>query len=348
MAIRAALGASQEQLILQALAEVLLLGLTGGGVGLVMAIWGKDVLLQLAPGDFPLASNVSVDPRVLIFCTAVSLCVGIAVGLAPAFHGLKSDASESLHTGTRTAGTSPGATRGRSILIVAEIALSLVLLIAAGLVIKSFSQLRSVDPGFAVDRAIAVRLSLPAAKYSSGGSIRTFFDKLETRLTTIPGVESLAAASALPMSGLTARTEFLIAGHPPAKPSDVPAAHHQWVSAKYFETMGIPVRRGRGFVEQDNEHGAGVVVVDQELVRRFFSRQDPIGAHIFVTMGDNLPSREYEIVGVAENVKRRKAQCRSRLTTSALLCARKLTQPCWPRPCVPNCEKSMRPRRFQA
>jgi predicted permease len=303
IAIRTALGATQWQLLRQGLAEGLILGLTGGGLGLMMAIWGKDFLLQLAPADFPLASSVAIDPLVLSFCAAVSLCVGVAVGLAPALHGLKSDANEFLHAGTRTAGADRRGTSGRNILIIAEIALSLILLIAAGLVIKSFAQLQSVDPGFAVDRAIVVRLSLPA-KYSSGAAIETLFDKLSLRLEAIPGIDSVTAASALPMSGLTARTEFLIAGRPPAKPSEVPAAYHQWVSAKYFAAMGIRVHRGRGFVEQDNEHGAGVVVVDQELVRRFFGNQNPIGAHIFVTMGDNLPPPEYEVVGVAENVKR--------------------------------------------
>lgn len=151
---------------------------------------------------------------------------------------------------------------------------------------------------------MAVRMSLPAGKYKTGAAVKNLFDQMAMRLGAIPGIASVSAGSALPMSGVTARTEFLIAGHPAAKPNDVPAAHHQWVSKEYFDTMRIPLRRGRSFQEQDNERGAGVVVVDEALARRFFGEENPIGTHIFVTMGDNLPAQEYEIIGIVGNVKR--------------------------------------------
>jgi putative ABC transport system permease protein len=303
-AIRSALGASRWQLLRQNMAEGLVLSAIGGVLGLLIAIWAKDFLLHFAPGDFPRIANVTIDLRVLLFCSAISLMCGVLLGLAPGLHTLRSDPNNELKDAAWGGSAGAVRSRGRNALIVAEIALSLVLLVAAGLVIKSFAQLRNVDPGFGVDRSMVVRLSLPAAKYSTGEAVKKVFDKVATKLGVIPGIESVAATSALPMSGVTARTEFLISGHSPAKPSDVPAAHHQWVSKDYFEALRIPLRRGRNFLDQDNERSAGVVIVDEALARRFFGEQNPIGAHIFVTMGDNLPSREYEIVGIAGNVKR--------------------------------------------
>jgi predicted permease len=303
MAIRTALGATRWDLMRQLLAEGLVLAFVGAALGLLLALWGKEFLLKLAPSDFPHAANVVIDTSVLIFCLGISLFTGIILGLAPAIHVLKSDLNSDLKDGSRTDFGSPGRNRARNSLIIAEIAFSLVLLVGAGLVIKSFARLRSVNPGFGVDRALAVRLSLPPAKYSTGQSVRIFYDKLRPRLSALPGIESIAAASALPMSGLNARTEFVISGRPPAKSSEVPGAQHRWVSPGYFHTMKIPLLRGRDFVEQDNEQGAGVVVVDQALARRFFTDQDPLGAHILITMGDGLPAREYEIVGLSQSVK---------------------------------------------
>ena len=303
-AIRSALGASRWQLLRQSISEGVILAILGGILGVLLASWGKDFLLRLAPADFPRIGAIAIDVRVLLFCAGISLLAAVVLGLAPGLHTLRSDPNTDLKDAIRggTAGT--GRSRGRSALIIAEIALSLVLLVGAGLVIKSFAQLRTVNPGFGVERSIAVRLSLPVKKYSSGEAVKNAFDKIEKNIATVPGVESVAATSALPMSGVTARTEFLISGRSPAKPSDVPAAHHQWVSPHYFDAMQIPVLRGRSLVEQDNEHGSGVVVVDEALVRRFFGNDDPIGTHIFVTMGDNLPAQEYEIVGIVGNVKR--------------------------------------------
>jgi putative ABC transport system permease protein len=304
MAIRSALGASRWQLLRQSMAEGIVLGAGGGGLGVLIAIWGKDLLLRFAPSDFPHIGNVTIDPRVLLFCAGISLLCTIFLGLVPGAHSLRADPGGELKDAAWAVSAGASRTRGRNALIVAEIALSLVLLVAAGLVIKSFAQLRNVDPGFGTERAVVARMSLPTAKYTTGEAVKNAFEKVEQRFAAIPGVESVAATNVLPMSGIMARTEFLISGRPPAKPSDVPAAHHQWVSKDYFRAMGIPVRRGRTFVEQDNERGAGVIVVDEALAHRFFGNDDPIGSHIFVTMGDNLPSREYEVIGIVGTVKR--------------------------------------------
>jgi putative ABC transport system permease protein len=301
MAIRTALGASGWHLLRQLLAEGMVLAFVGGTLGLMLATWGKDLLVALSPGDFPLAKTISIDGRVLAFCAGVSLLAGLVLSLAPALRAARSDLNLELKTGGRTNDSIRN--RARNLLIVIEIALSLILLVCAGLLIQSFERLQSVNPGFGLRQTLAVRLSLPPAKYATGEAVKRFYDQLAPRLRALPGVESLGAASTLPMSALNARTEFLITGRPPLKPSDVPGAQHRWVSPGYFHAMSIPLLRGREFSEADNEHGARVVVVDRALAERFFPNENPIGAHIRVTLGGDSPQPEYEIVGLVESVK---------------------------------------------
>jgi len=177
------------------------------------------------------------------------------------------------------------------------------LLVAAGLLLKSFSQVRGVNPGFDANSVLAVRLSLPASRYSSGASVKTFYDKIAPRVAEIPGVEGVSAASALPLSGLIARTTFDIAGRPPASASEQPFAQHRWVGPGYFETMRISLVRGRDITDSDNDHAPGAIIIDQDLQRKFFGVEDPLGAHILINMGDGNPAKEYEVVGIVEDVK---------------------------------------------
>jgi predicted permease len=303
MAIRTALGATGWHLLRQLLAEGMVLAFAGGALGLMLATWGKDLLVALSPGDFPLAETIAIDGRVLAFCAGVSLFAGLVLSLAPALRAAKSDLSLDLKSGGRTDAGDSIRNRTHNLLIVAEIALSLVLLVCASLLITSFERLQSVNPGFGLKHTLAVRLSLPPAKYSTGDAVRIFYDRLAARLRALPGVESLGAASTLPMSALNARTEFLISGRPPVKPSDVPGAQHRWVSPGYFHAMNIPLLRGREFTDADKQQSAGVMVIDRTLAQRFFPDRDPIGAHILITLGDDSPSPEYEIVGVVGSVK---------------------------------------------
>jgi putative ABC transport system permease protein len=303
MAIRSALGATRGQLLRQLLTEGILLAAIGASLGLLIASWGKDILIAFAPTDFPRAAAVTIDARVLLFCLTISLFAGVVIGLVPALRATRTDLTSDLKDGNHAAIGDTLRTRARNGLIVAEVALSLVLLVCAGLLLKSFNRLQAVNPGFAIERGLAVRLALPPTKYSDGPAIKTFYDRLALRLQAIPGVDSLGAVSALPMSALNARTEFVISGRPPPKPSDVPGAQHRWVSPGYFHAMGIQLIRGREFAEQDNKQGAGVVVIDQALARHFFSGEDPIGAHIQITLGDGITGRDFEIVGVCDSVK---------------------------------------------
>ena len=302
MAIRTALGAGRKVLMRQVLTESMLLAVLGGGLGLVLSFWAKDLLLAVSPADFPRASAVSIDSRVLLFSLLVTLFAGLALGLAPAIQQTRSDLNSDLKEGGRDA---IGETRNRvrSVFIVSEIALSLMLLVAAGLLLKSFSQLRGVNPGFDADRVLAVRLSLPAARYANGAAVKTFYDKLAPRVAALPGVEGVSAASALPLSGLIARTTFTIAGRAPVTAGETPFAQHRWVGPGYFETMKIPIVRGRDVADGDNEHAPGVIIIDRALQRQFFGGDDPLGAHVLINMGDGNPPREYEIVGIVEDVK---------------------------------------------
>ena len=245
---------------------------------------------------------MSIDGRVLLFSLLVTLFAGLALGLAPAIQHTRSDLNSDLKEGGRDA---IGQTRNRvrSVLIVSEIALSLMLLVAAGLLLKSFGRLSGVNPGFDANNVLAVRLSLPAARYSNAASVKTFYDKIKTRIVGMPGVEGVSAASALPLSGLIARTTFNVAGRAAVSPSEQPFAQHRWVGPGYFETMKIPIVRGRDITDSDNDHGAGVIIIDQALQRQYFGGQDPLGAHVLINMGDGNPARDYEVVGVVADVK---------------------------------------------
>ena len=303
LAIRSALGASRWQILRQLLTEGALLALAGGMIGLLLASWGKDLLLWFAPSDFPHARDITVDGYVIGFSLGISVLATLVVNLAPAFRAASSDINRDLKSSSPSAGADRSRSRARNALIVSEIALSLVLLICAGLLIKSFARLERVNPGFDYRHALAVRLALPPAKYSDGYATKRFYDQLASQLQSVPGVDSLGAISALPMSGLTARTEFLISGKPPARPSDVPGAQHRWVTPGYFAAMHMPLLRGRDFTEHDTKEGAGVVVIDEALARRFFADSDPLGVHLRMTLGDVTSDRDYEIIGVVQSVK---------------------------------------------
>jgi putative ABC transport system permease protein len=302
MAIRTALGATRRRLLQQLLSEGILLALAGAALGLFVAMAGKNFLMTLAPADFPRAIDAVIDTRVLLLCLTSSVLCGVIIGLAPFLRAARSDLHADLKEG-RSLASDPLRTSARNGLIVAEIALSLVLLVCAGLMIKSFARLQNVNPGFTTERALAVRMSLPQAKYPSGVAIKNFFDQLSLRLAALPGLDSLGAVSALPMSALNARTEFLISRRPAPKPNEVPGAQHRWITPGYFSTMQIPLLRGREFTDNDNERGAGVVVVDEALVRRFFDGQDPLGQHLQITLASTEAPRDCEIVGVVASVK---------------------------------------------
>ena len=306
LAVRAALGAGKARLMRQLLTESVLLGLSGGVAGVLLAPAGLRVLTGFAGRFTTRAAEVRMDGPVLLFTLLASVGAGIVLGLAPAL-----TASGWLGTAFQQAaprGTdSRGRARLRSALVVAQVAFSVILLAGAGLMIRSFQRLESVHPGFDPDGVMAMRVSLPMEPYTGaseppGRKNIAFYRPLLERLKAIPGVESAGLVSELPLSGQGSDTWFTIDGRPPVAPSDRPNADSRWASAGYFEAMRIPLVKGRYFTEADNEQSPHVVLVSKTLAEKFFPGQDPVGQHMALDFG--LPF-QCEIVGVVGDVLHR-------------------------------------------
>ena len=300
MAIRTALGATRRRLARQVAAECLLLALAGGAGGLVVASFGVDALMTLSPAGLPRASEAHVDLRVLAVTLAVALLSGLVFGLAPALQASRTDLQRDL---TLRRGDAGGACRrrGRSGLVVAEIALSLVLLAGAGLLMKSFVRLLAVDPGFDPGRVLVARLSLPRETYAGREKTAAFCDRLGQRLTVLPGAEEVGVVSALPLAVSRASVPFTVEGRPVAS-GEEPWTNYRLASAGYFRALRIPLVAGRSFDDRDRAGGAPVALVSRAFVRRFLSDQGPIGAHLRINDNDTGP-RPVEIVGVVGDVR---------------------------------------------
>ncbi len=301
MAIRTALGATRRRLVQQLATESVLLALLGGAAGLLLAVHGIPLLLALSPATLPRTGEVGVDFRVLGFTLALSLMAGLIFGLAPAWQATRVNPSEELKENGR--GTVGGArqSRARSLLVVSEISISLVLLVGAGLLVKSFLRLQAVSPGFDAQNVLAVRLSLPKARYSSRVVVTTFYDELRPRLERLPGVEAVGFVSVLPLSGTLASVDFTIEGRA-APPDEARVADYRVASAGYFRAMKIPLIAGREFDEHDTAKAAPVMLVSQSLARRYWPNGSPLGAHLRIDDNDEGP-RPVEIVGVVGDVK---------------------------------------------
>ena len=303
MAVRTALGAGRTRLIRQLLTENMLLAAAGGILGILGAWWSIDLVLRLSPSDLPRAGEINIDTRVLAFTVAVSLLAGIVFGLAPAIQATRVDLIAVLKGGTTGSTGGASSNRTRSTLVVAEIAISLVLLIGAGLLVKSFQRLQSVSPGFNAQGLLLVRLSLPQSRYSKSEDCGTFYDNLVTRVGALPSVESIGLTNVVPLSATNVRTDFTIVGRAPASPTDVPAAQNRLVSSAYFHTMGITVLKGREFAEFDTSRSQPVAVIDKAMAEQYWPAENPIGSHLKIDDGGSAAARDAEIIGVVENVK---------------------------------------------
>jgi len=299
MAVRAALGAGRPRLIRQLLTECVLLALVGGGLGLLLAVWGIDALRALEPADLPRLKEIRVDLAVLGFTAAASLVTGLIFGLAPAIQISRTDLNVTLREGERGSG---GSSRGRvrGALVVAEIALALVLLIGAGLHLRSLHELQGVDPGFDTANLLTMRVSLPGSKYSAGAQGVSFYRQALERLDGLPGVRSAAAVSSLPLSDYDLIFTFHVEGRPPLPPSEQVSADWHAVSRDYFRTMGIPLVRGRFFTERDDASAPRVAIINETMARRTWPGEDPIGRRISIGIG---PEALREVVGVVKDVK---------------------------------------------
>ncbi|HKY03311.1 MAG TPA: ABC transporter permease, partial [Blastocatellia bacterium] len=302
IAIRSALGAGRSRLIRQLLTESVILALLGGVFGLLLALWGVDFLVALSPADVPRIKELSIDGRVLVFTFAVSLATGIFFGLFPAFQSSRFNLNEALKEGGRSASGASGRHRVRSLLVVSEVALSIMLLAGAGLLIRSFLRLQEVDPGFNARDVLTLRLDLSGPKYTKAAPVLSFHKEILDRVKVIPGVQSASTRSFVPLADDFAYLSFLKEGTPP-DPSDRPVAYYNAVSHEYFETMQIPVMKGRAIEERDVRGVTNAVVINETMAARYFPGEDPLGRRI--TLNDEDPKEEdwCTIVGIVRDTK---------------------------------------------
>jgi putative ABC transport system permease protein len=304
ISIRMALGAGRGRMVRQLLTESTLLALAGGGVGLLIANWGIRLLRAALPDLIPRMKSMSIDNNVLIFTILVSLLTGILFGLVPAWKSGRQDLAAQLNSGTSRLVGSISGQRTRSLLLAAEIALTLVLAITAGLLVKSFWKLVTVPAGFQADHLLTLGLNLPEYRYKDPGSKRSFTQELLRRLDSIPGVRSASAISLLPMRGnfLMKRSNvaaFAVEGHPAARPGEEPNADYRFVTAGYFGTMGIPLLQGRYFNEADTPERPRIVLINETMARKYFQNENPLGRKVRFMP---VTSEPYEIVGVVGDV----------------------------------------------
>jgi putative ABC transport system permease protein len=305
MAIRSALGASRWRVIRQLLIESVLLSVVGGAFGLLLAVWWSDLLIALGKQNIPRAVQVGLDWRVLLYTLMVSVGTGVLFGLAPALQSSKTGLSESLKEGGRGAGSGAAKNRLRASLVVSEVAVAVVLLVGAGLLIKSLWLLHTVNPGLDPTNVLTFNVALPEVKYPSEQQSR-FFRDLKTRLESVPGVQSVSSVYPLPLSGDRFVISFEIDGRPVA-PKDQPSADFFVVDPGYFKTMGIPLRKGRDFNERDEHKSPQVIIVSETFARLHFPNEDVIGKRIKPGIGtfENEENPMREIVGVVADIKNR-------------------------------------------
>ncbi|MGB6690157.1 MAG: ABC transporter permease [Terracidiphilus sp.] len=305
-AIRAAMGATRRRLIRQWLVESLLLGLVSGSLGILLAFLCLKFQIIRIPEEFarmiPGWGKVAINIPVLLFTSAVSLGTGLIFGLLPALGVSRLNVSASLKEGAPSAGLGRRRSLLRNVLIVAEVALSVVLLTAAGLMMKSFARLESISPGFNPDKLLTMFLALPDAKYTSDQQVANFYEQLIARVQNLPGVQSAAAANMLPLGGMNETSTIRIEGRPEPKPGEEPEANFRNVSNSYFRTMQVSILQGREFASEDSAKGQQVVAVNEAFVARFWPGENGLGKRIrFSGPLENNPWKT--VVAVVGNMK---------------------------------------------
>ena len=300
IAIRLALGASRFRVLRLLLGESLLLSIAGGLLGLLLALWGTDALIALAPENIPRLNEVGIDVRVFSFTLIIAVITGVIFGVIPALQSAKPDLNKALKEGTRGSTGGVAGKRTRSTLVAVEVALSLVLLIGAGLMIKSFARLQQVNLGFNPDQLVTTSLSLSRSKYGEGRQQVAFFQEALQRLESLPGVQSAAATTALPLTLSVSGSDFLIEGRPAPQPGQEMVINTSGVSPEYFRTLGVPMLKGREFSDRDTSDAPLAAVINNDLARTYFPNEDPIGKRITFDEGESWIS----IVGVAADVRR--------------------------------------------
>jgi len=313
--IRTALGAGRGRIMRQLMTESLVLGAAGGAAGAVLAVWIARLLVARAPGaDVILPSgNLPLDPAMFVFAFLIAIGTGLAVGLLPAMRSSRADITGDLKDGTRSATAGRAHGRFRDVLVTAEVALSLVLLVAAGLLFHSFSRLYDVQPGVRVDHTLTMSTSLPGTRYRAAAQRSALLLDLGKRLRTLPGVTSVGLSSCTPLTGACNVLFFYIEGRP-FVPGSFLTAHERSVDPDYFSAAGIPLLRGRSFTSDDGvgfdpKHPRlGRIVISDSMAKTVFADEDPIGKRIFFDFevqrarNEGVPAPRYEVIGIVGDV----------------------------------------------
>jgi putative ABC transport system permease protein len=303
LAIREALGARRRRIVAQLLTESMLLAIVGGAAGLLLAFWSVDLLGTLRPANLPRLDQIRIDREVLAFNLVVSLLTGLLFGLVPALQASRPDLNETLKEGGRGGTGSRATQRMRGVLVVSEIALALVLLVGAGLMVRSFWELGRVDPGFNPSGVLTLRLSLPRTKYAEGKQVITFYRQLEERVEQLPGVQAVGATTSILLEKLPNSSTFSIEGRPVEPQGQRLELPYDAVSPDYFRTMGVAVLRGREFTEQDTSDSPPVAVINETMAKRYWPDDDPIGKRFKFGDPDNKDPW-INIVGVVRDTRR--------------------------------------------
>jgi putative ABC transport system permease protein len=289
------LGADRWQIARAVIAEAMLVSVAGGALGLGLAALGVRALAAAGPRDVPRLAELAVDGRVVAFTALVSVVAGLLFAVAPALHAARGALSETLRQGGRG---SVGARQvARTVLVGAQAALSLILLVGAGLMLKSFWRLQQVDPGFRAEGVLTARVGAPGARYPSPEQARQLLTQLVERARAVPGVRAAGGTTSLPLGGFVQATGIEFAGRPKAAPGEGPSAQVAAVSGEYFRAMGIPVLRGTAFTGAERAGGPTQVIVNQALAAKYFANEDPIGRRIIMEWGDTLDATIVGVVG---------------------------------------------------
>ncbi|MGB7923549.1 MAG: ABC transporter permease [Pyrinomonadaceae bacterium] len=312
MAIRSALGASRGRIFRQLLTESLLLGLMGGAFGLVLALWGLDLLLAAIPVEIPFWMKFSMDGRVLGFTIGVSLVTGLIFGVAPAMQASRPDLNETLKDGGRS-GTGTGHHRLRNLLVVAEVALSLMLLVGAGLMMRSFMRLQQVNSGINPENVLTMEVPLPRAKYPEPEQRSAFFKQLIERTSALPGAQAVGATSNLPLSGSRWGRSLTVEGHPVLSVGQADMINHCVITPAYFRAIGTPLLMGRDFSDEDAKDATKVTIIDERLAEQYWPGESPLGKRIrFGPPEGNEPW--HTIIGVVGAVRHERLDTVTRKT----------------------------------
>jgi putative ABC transport system permease protein len=299
IAMRTALGASRLRIVRQMITESLLLAIFGGAFGALLAVAGVKLLVSLGEDNIPRTANVKIDATVLAFTLIISLATGLLFGLAPAIRAMKENLIDALKDGIRGGSEATVKNRTRSLLVVFESAIAVMLLIAAGLLIRSLVALQNVDPGFDPNNVLTLRVDLSRQKYNTPEKASTFFEQLETRVAGLPGVEAVGLITDLPLSGEARDMPYRVEGRPAT--SDTAFVDFRRVNKNYFSAMRIPLRRGRNFTEQEVRQSDQAIVVSQAFVDSVFPNEEALGKRLIIWSG--IRDEPYEIIAIVGDTR---------------------------------------------